>query len=189
MGLKNLEHRYSTWVIGLHWLMLVLLVAVYASMELRGLAPKGGELRAFLKPLHYLLGLCVLALVAVRIGVRWNAGAAPGIRPPMPDWQARFAHLMHYALYAFMLAMPVLGWLALSAKGEPIVLWGLPVPALVGADEPLARQFKDVHEAVATLGYVLIGLHAAAALAHHYVVHDDTLVRMLPGHGSRQKFK
>jgi VIT1/CCC1 family predicted Fe2+/Mn2+ transporter len=46
----------------------------------------------------------------------------------------------------------------------------------------LSRQLKDVHEALATLGYVLIGLHAMAALLHHYVMRDNTLVRMLPGH-------
>lgn len=35
----------------------------------------------------------------------------------------------------------------------------------------------------ATLGYVLIALHAMAALLHQYVMRDDSLVRMLPGHG------
>jgi len=29
----------------------------------------------------------------------------------------------------------------------------------------------------------LVGLHAAAALVHHYVNRDDTLRRMLPRHG------
>jgi cytochrome b561 len=30
------------------------------------------------------------------------------------------------------------------------------------------------------VGYWLIGLHAAAALFHHYIVRDNTLRRMLP---------
>jgi cytochrome b561 len=30
------------------------------------------------------------------------------------------------------------------------------------------------------VGYYLIGLHALAALFHHYVVRDNTLARMLP---------
>lgn len=106
MAFKNSDIRYGSWVIGLHWLMLVLLATVYACMELRGLAPKGGELRASLKPLHFLLGLSVLALVAVRLAVRWGAGAAPDIRPPAPIWQERLARLMHLALYAFMIATP-----------------------------------------------------------------------------------
>jgi cytochrome b561 len=33
------------------------------------------------------------------------------------------------------------------------------------------------------VGYFLLGLHAAAALFHHYVLKDNTLVRMLPRKG------
>ena len=189
MGVKNLDYRYSNWVISLHWLTLLLLTIIYASMELRGFAPKGSELRDSLKSLHFLLGLCVLLVVVIRIGVRWQSGAMPGIQPPMAAWQARLASLMHYALYAFMVGMPLLGWLALSAKGRPIVLFGLPVPSLISPNEPLSRQLKEMHETLATVGYFLIGLHAAAALVHHYVLHDNTLVRMLPGRRSSQEFK
>ena len=185
MTFKNSKTRYGTYVIALHWLMLVLLVAVYASMELRGLAPKGSELRANLKTLHFSLGLGVLALVMVRLGARWSAGAAPTIAPPVAAWSTLLARLMHFALYAFMVTMPILGWLVLSAAAKPVNLFGWPLPMLIGANEALSHSLKDVHEALATAGYVLIGLHAAAALLHHYVIHDNTLVRMLPGRGSR----
>ncbi|MDR2154682.1 MAG: cytochrome b/b6 domain-containing protein, partial [Burkholderiaceae bacterium] len=52
--------------------------------------------------------------------------------------------------------------------------------ALIGPDKALGKQIKEVHETVATIGYGLIGLHAAAALFHHYVMRDNTLLRMLP---------
>ena len=185
MAWKNSTSRYSAAVIGLHWLMLLLLAAVYACMELRGFAPKGSELRSAMKSLHFLLGLGVLALVVLRLAARWSAGAAPGIHPPVPDWQNRLSRPMHLALYVFMIATPILGWMALSAEGEPIVLFGLHLPSLVGGSEALADRLEDVHEAVATAGYFLIGLHAAAALAHHYIFRDDTLSRMLPRRGSR----
>ena len=182
MSIRNSEYRFSPFVIGLHWLTVLLIIAVYASMELRGLAPKGSSLRDAMKSSHYLLGLGVLAVVVIRIWVRIQAGAKPAIRPPMPRWQATLADAMHYALYIFILAMPLLGWLTLSAAGKPIILFGLPIPSLIDANVALSRQLKDVHEALATLGYVLIGLHAMAALLHHYVMRDNTLVRMLPGH-------
>ena len=41
MNFRNSEYRFSPLVIGLHWLTVLLIIAVYASMELRGLAPKG----------------------------------------------------------------------------------------------------------------------------------------------------
>ncbi|RZI75634.1 MAG: cytochrome b [Variovorax sp.] len=186
MAFDNSDTRYSAPLIGLHWLMLALLAAVYACMELRGLAPRGSDLRAALKSLHFLLGLSVLALVVVRLAIRWNAGPAPRILPPRPVWQDLLARLVHPMLYAFMIATPILGWLTLGVEGKPIVLFGLHVPSLLGPDKALSERLQDVHEALATAGYFLIGLHAAAALIHHYVVRDNTLLRMLPLRSSRR---
>jgi cytochrome b561 len=178
---NNTKLRYGGAFIAMHWLMLILLVAVYACMELRGMAPRGSALRAELKPLHFSLGLCVLALIAVRLWVRWTAGSAPDIVPPMPVWQTRLAQLMSLALYAFMACMPILGWLALSAAGKPVPFFGLDVPALITPSESLADRIKGIHEALANVGYFLIGLHAAAGLFHHYVLKDNTLRRIWPG--------
>ncbi len=92
-----------------------------------------------------------------------------------------FAKGLHLALYAFMLAMPVAGWLILSAADKSIPFFGLELPALVAPDKTLSSQIKEWHEIFGTVGYYLIGLHAFAALFHHYVVKDNTLRRMLPG--------
>ncbi|MFY3432418.1 cytochrome b [Achromobacter mucicolens] len=181
MALKNTDKQYGALVITIHWLMLVVLALVYACMELRGLATKGTNLYNDVKALHFSLGLCVIGLVAVRLAVRLAAGAAPAVQPPMPRWQDVLARLMHYALYAFMIATPILGWLTLSAGGKTIPFFGLEVPALVGADKALASQLKELHESLATAGYFLVGMHAAAALFHHYILQDNTLARMLPG--------
>ena len=59
---------------------------------------------------------------------------------------------------------------------------GLGLPMLpISESKETARWFKDLHETGATVGYVLVGLHAAAALVHHYVQRDNTVLRMLPG--------
>lgn len=181
MAIKNSEKQYGSLVIAMHWLMLAVLALVYACMELRGLATKGSDLYNNVKALHFSLGLCVIGLVALRLAFRLAAGTAPGVRPAMPRWQDVLARLMHYALYAFMIATPILGWLTLSAAGKPIPLFGLSVPPLLGADKALADQLKELHETLATVGYFLVGLHATAALLHHYILRDNTLVRMLPG--------
>ena len=78
------------------------------------------------------------------------------------------------------LVFPLLGWLAVSAKGDPVAFYGLQLPLLIGPDKGLSRSLKEVHEAIGTAGYFLIGLHAAAALLHHSVLRDNTLVRRLP---------
>ena len=87
---------------------------------------------------------------------------------------------MKVALYVFMLGMPVLGWMLLSVEGTPIPFFGWQLPALLNENKALAETIKEIHETGATIGYFLIGLHAAAALYHHYLLRDDTLRRMLP---------
>ena len=90
------------------------------------------------------------------------------------------AKLLHLALYALMIGMPLSGWLLLSASGKAIPFFGLELPALIGANKDLAKQLKELHEFVGTAGYYLIGLHALAAFYHHYFQRDNTLTRMLP---------
>jgi len=90
------------------------------------------------------------------------------------------AHLTEFAIYVFMIAMPLLGWLILSGESQPVPFFGVHLPALIGENRVLAKQFEEIHETVGNAGYFLIGLHAAAALIHHYIHRDNTLVRMLP---------
>ena len=180
MEWRNTTDRYGSLSIAMHWLMLLLLIAVYAFINLADAFPKGSDLRAEMKTWHYMLGLCVFALVVVRLATRLVSGPAPQVALEIPAWQRRLARWTHLLLYVFMIVMPLLGWLVLSAAGKPIPLFGLQLPALIGESESLADSLKDIHETVGTIGYWLIGLHTAAALFHHYVMRDTTLLRMLP---------
>jgi superoxide oxidase len=157
----------------------LLLAAVYAAMELRGHAPRGGLLRELMKQGHFFLGLSLLALVLLRLGLRWRSEVPPA-EATLPPWQQRLAGGMHALLYLFLLAMSLLGWLLVSAEGRTLTLSGLPLPALLAPDRGLAEQFEDWHETLATLGYLLIGAHVGAALAHHTLLGHATLRRMLP---------
>lgn len=172
------EH-YGRLSIALHWLMLLLIVVVYVCIELREAFPKGSEPREALKTWHYMLGLSVLALVWIRLALLF-LGTVPKVETSQALWQALAAAIVHFLLYVFMIAMPLLGWLLLSAEGKPIPFFGFELPPLAGENESLAHWAEESHEAFGKAGYVLIGLHAAAALFHHYVLRDNTLRRMLP---------
>ena len=163
--------------------MLALLAAVYASIELRTFWPKGSDPRELLKTWHNMLGLLVFALVWVRLYARFRGGTPP-IVPTPAAWQIGLGHAMHVVLYLFMIAMPIAGWLILSAKGKPIPFFGLELPPLMAPDKPLAEQIEEIHETVGTIGYWLIGLHAAASLFHHYVQRDNIFARMWMGRSS-----
>lgn len=179
MNWKNTAERYGSLSIGIHWLMLLLFVAAYAFIELRELYPKGSDPREALKAWHFMSGMLVFVLVWPRLAARLS-GTTPVIRPEPAGWMQLAARLGHLALYALMIVMPLLGWLTLSAAGKPIPFFGLELPALIGENKDLAKQIKELHETIGTIGYYLIGLHAAAALYHHYLRHDNTITRMLP---------
>ncbi len=176
---RNGVHRYGSLSIALHWFMLMLIAAVYACIELRELFPKGSDPREALKSWHFMLGLSVFGLAWLRLALA-RFSPAPAIEPAPARWVKLSASIMHVALYVLMIGLPLLGWLMLSASGKPIPFYGLQLPALLGENKGLAELFKEIHETGATAGYFLIGLHAAAALYHHYIVGDDTLRRILP---------
>lgn len=171
--------RYNRLSMGVHWLTLALLVAAYALIEFRGIFPRGTAAHDAMKTWHEMLGLSVLLLTCGRLLLR-AVLPAPRITPAPPAWQRLLAKTMHLALYAFLLGMPLLGWLILSAKGKPIPFFGLQFPPLLSPDKAMGHRLEEIHEFVGNLGYGLIGLHAAAALFHHYFMRDDTLRRMLP---------
>jgi superoxide oxidase len=179
MAWKNTLGRYGSLSIALHWLMLLLIVAVYACIELRTQFPRGSGIRDALKSWHFMLGLAIFVLVWVRLVARL-AGQIPVIVPRPSRLQLGIAHAFEYAIYAFMIAMPLLGWLLLSAENTPVPFFGLRVPALIAENQSLAKQLEEVHESLGTAGYFLIATHALAALVHHYIRRDNTLTRMLP---------
>ena len=180
MNWKNTTSRYGSLSIGLHWLMFLLLVAVYACMELRGYFPKGSDLRTALKTWHFMLGLSVLFLVWLRLALRLLQ-PSPAIEPTPPAWQRYLAKGVHVAMYALMIGMPLAGWMILSAEGKAIPFFGLELPALVAKNKATAEWFEEIHKTGATVGYVLLAVHAGAALFHHYVLRDNTLTRILAG--------
>lgn len=171
--------RYSSITIALHWLMFILMVGVYAFMELRELFPKGSDPREAMKALHFMLGLTILLLVLPRMAARMLA-RSPAILPEPPAWQQLMAKLAHLALYLFMLIMPVLGWLTLSAGGKTIPFYGFELPALIEENKELGKALKEIHATIGEIGYFLIGLHVLAAFFHHLNQRDNTLTRMLP---------
>jgi superoxide oxidase len=172
--------RYDRATIALHWATVAVVALAYAFVELREMFPRGTPERAFMRQAHFSLGLTVLALVLVRIVVRLRH-PAPAIHPPLPRAQRLGSRMVHGLLYAFLLGMPLAGWVILSLRGDPIPWFGLTLPALAGEDEALAKLLRGWHGDIGRAAYGLIALHAAAALWHHHVRRDDTLRRMWPG--------
>jgi cytochrome b561 len=165
----------------LHWLtVLVLLLAasVILARELVSAKPP----RAWLLDIHRHLGLCVLLLFALRVALRLHWRRLPAV--VWLAWPMRAAAvLMHAALYASILALPLLGWALSSAADKPVHFLGLALPSLVQPDLDLADQLLVWHQNAAWALLALATLHVAAALWHHFVLRDAVLRAMWPGRG------
>ena len=182
MKSESVVMRYNPLLIALHWLTALLLISVYCTMEFRGYFPKGSDARDLMKALHFMMGITVLLVVVVRLAVRLSSPTPPITPAPKPA-ELRMASVMHGLLYLFMLAMPIAGWVILSAEGHGVPFFGLELPPLLDKNHNLAERVEDLHKLGGTIGYYLIGLHALAGLVHHYVKKDNTLRRMLPFKG------
>jgi cytochrome b561 len=127
---------------------------------------------------HRSLGVLVLALMLVRLGYRLMRGV-PAPEPTLSSLQRGVSHLVHIGLYVLLIAQSFIGWVATSAYGAAISVFGLfTLPAIVAKDQELSKPLFLAHEVI---GFILAGLvllHIAAAFYHFLVRGDRVLQRM-----------
>jgi cytochrome b561 len=176
--------RYSAVAMALHWVLaLAILTAFAAGLYVEGLPFSPTKLK--LLNWHKWAGVSILFLSALRLV--WRLTHRPPelpqrVRNNMPGWQMAAFHGTHHLMYLLFFVVPLAGWAYSSAKGFPIVWFGvLPLPDLLAKDEALAHLLKEVHELAAFGLMGLVALHIAAALKHQFIDRDGLLDRMRPG--------
>jgi cytochrome b561 len=171
--------RYGAVAQGLHWLtaLLVLIAFIYGpggSEEHVYSAARDGERR-----LHETLGLCVLALVAVRLA--WRAFDRRPDPPAVARWMGVTATVVQVALYALLFAVPLTAITGAWLEGHPLTLLaGVEIAPLVASSHDVGAKIADVHTWLGDAILWLAGFHALAGLYHHVVLRDRVLVSMLP---------
>ena len=162
---------------------LLIVVLAVVGWIMKGLPTSPTKLQVY--ALHKSTGLTVLALVIARLLWRLYDKTRPAPPPGMPAWQVHAAAVTHALFYLAILAMPVSGWLFNSASNFPLRWFGLfAVPALSGPDPALKAAAGFAHWFVFWCIAALFTVHVAAALDHHYRIHDDVLRRMGFGGGT-----
>ncbi|MBR8209713.1 MULTISPECIES: cytochrome b [Burkholderia] len=178
--MKNIlakQTRYSSPAIFFHWAIFVLVALAYLAIEIRG--PKGSDSRAFWMNVHLMAGTFVLVLSVLR--VLWRVVSRVPEAIPQATLLRWLSKLAHVALYVFIIAQPLLGIMMVNMGGKPVSLDWLGVSfTLFGPDKALRPTIKEAHELIGNAFYFVIGLHALAALYHHFIRRDDVLRRMAP---------
>jgi cytochrome b561 len=164
-----------------HWLMAVLIVTMLFVGV--GMVSTVSRLHDTLLALHRPLGIALLVLVVIRAGIRVTHRTPP-LPDDMPAWQRMGAKLSHYALYAMMAAMPLIGWSMLSAGGYPVVLApGVQLPPIAPHNVTLYAILRAAHTWVALALYATVLLHFAAAMFHALIRRDGVFSSMARGEG------
>ena len=162
----------------LHWVMAVCIQAMlFVGVGMVStIEPKYLTLVSIHKP----LGIAILVLAIVRLAARLRFGA-PALPASMPEPMKLAAHLSHYAFYALMLGMPLIGWAMLSAAAYPVVLFpGVHLPPIAPQSDRLHALLWGAHFTLAFAFFALILVHVAAALLHALVRRDGVFETMLP---------
>ncbi|WP_156420053.1 cytochrome b [Aureimonas sp. N4] len=160
----------------LHWLTAGLLVVMFGlawTFDALGPSDTGASLVA----LHQSFGLLILLVVAARIVWRLTHPIEP-LPGDTPRWEMRLATLVQAALYALLVAMPVVGWYASALSGDTIRFFGLALPDLVAMNEDRSDQLFELHGAIGWAILTLTVLHIAGALNHQFIRRDGLLNRM-----------
>jgi cytochrome b561 len=181
MQLANSTARYGAVPQAVHWLTAILVICGFLLGQFGDALPKGPP-RSVGLLVHMTFGQCVVALLVIRL--LWCK-----VNPPPPPEATPFGRLLeyvakasHFTLYGLLVVVPLLGMVVQLKRGNelPILaIWHVQSPWPV--DRNLARSILSLHGTLADALLILAGIHACAALVHHWIWRDRTLSRMLPG--------
>ena len=170
--------NYDNVAIALHWLTAALVVVQFALAVSWDYFSKA--MRHGMESVHISLGVLLTAVILARIAWR----LMPGHQRPaiVSGWVRIASKAVHYVLYALLVAQAALGFAFRWGQGHAVSFFGLfGIPGPYGElARPVRRQLHELHEYGGWAIVIIAGLHAAAALYHHYALRDRVLARMLP---------
>jgi cytochrome b561 len=141
----------------------------------------GGALQNSIYGLHESLGALLIPVVLARLGHRLTNPPRP-LPQDIPALQRFAAHMTHVGLYALLVVQPLVGWIAMSASGAPVAVFGLFVlPPIAPEDRGFSERLFLLHDLIGLSIAGLIAAHVGAAFYHHVVRRDRVLMRMITG--------
>jgi cytochrome b561 len=170
--------RYGAGAIAFHWIVAALIVFLGGLGLLFDDFPKASQ--PFWINVHGTVGLIYFALVLARIGWRFTH-RPPDLPPDVGEFSRRTSHPVHLLLYALMVAIPALGIVAFVWHARAFDYGVFKIDFAIPLTRAVFKPAEDLHGWLAYGLFGLAGLHAVAALWHHFIKRDGVLTRMLPG--------
>lgn len=170
---QGLSHDRMT--ISLHWITALLVVGLWIIGQTVDFPPR--DWRVDYRSLHIVFGVALGVILLVRL--IWRLARHETLPPIDRGLLLALARVTHWALYVLLIATVALGIGTTWTRGDNIFnLFTL--PAYDPGNRTLMRSIHGWHALAANAVLIVAGIHAAAALFHHYILRDETLRRMLP---------
>lgn len=168
---------YTRTAVALHWVLVLLVFALYGLGWYMVGIPKGTPPVAYFYNLHKSLG--IVAVLPIVLLIWWRATHMPPPLPrSLPAWQVRAAHIDHLLFYICLVVLVVSGFIESNFTKFGIKFFGYPLPILGWEDKSIYRIFNRIHVYTSYFFAALIAIHTAAALKHWLIDRDDVLQRM-----------
>jgi len=179
MQLKNDQHHYGAVAMTLHWLVALIMPAMFAlglwmtSLTYYNEWYQRGPL------IHKGVGILLFVILLFRLFWRFVSPPPAGLSS-YNAFEKLAGHTAHILLYLLLFLVLISGYLISTADGRPLEFFGLlELPALIYGFEDQEDIAGDIHLYSAYCMVGLVALHATAALKHHFIDKDRTLLRML----------
>ena len=175
--MRTTSSRYGAGAQAFHWLTVMLVLAAYLLSKsdrysLYSAAADG------LRRIHETLG--VLVFIAVMLRLLWRLIDNTTVKLPMPRWMAMAAKLVHFALYALLIAIPATAVLGTWLEGLPVTLLGLDIGPQIAQGRGPGQLIMEMHAVLGNAILWVAGVHAAAALFHRFYLRDEVFQSMVP---------
>ena len=192
MQIKNSPQRYGLIAASLHWIVAILFLGAYATVYYRRwFTEKGTDINISVIQLHFAIGITIAVFVAVRVLYKIYDQTPKDV--PGSKLEHLAAHSAHIMLYAVMIIMPITGYVGTGANTDFFGLFEIPqfretalyqwliIDKMGLTWETFEPPVDFIHKkGGAYFVWVLIAIHIAAALFHHFIRRDNTIRRMLP---------
>lgn len=176
--MRSTSSRYGAGAKVLHWLTVMLVLAAYVLSSGDGYSLYSAAADG-LRRIHEALGVLLFIVVVLRLLRRLIDGTPA--KPPMLPWMAAAAKLVHFALYALLIAIPATAVLGTWLEGIPVTLPGFDIAPQITKAHGLGQLIMEVHTTLGNAILWIAAVHTAAALFHHFYLRDEVFESMAPG--------
>lgn len=179
MNLRNTQQQWGIISLSIHWITVLTVFGLFVlGLWMMELTYYDAWYRK--APfLHQSIGVLLFMLTLFRLIWRWQ-NPTPGDLLNQSTLERKAAHLAYVVLYLLLFSIMLSGYLISTADGRALEVFDwFAIPATLQGLDKQEDIAGVMHFTLAISLILLVSIHASAAIKHHVIDKDRTLLRML----------